>query len=293
MEQAKIFDIKHFAVHDGDGIRTTVFLKGCPLQCVWCHNPEGIRFETQVGYVKKRCINCGECVSLCDANTIVNGQHHFDKEKCSVCKRCTEVCLGGAFDLHGRMMSSAQVFEEIIRDKDFYLNSGGGMTLSGGECLMQYSFCEELLYMCRRNDIHTAVDTCGYVSKDAIDAVSAYTDIFLYDIKAFDEDEHIRCTGKSNKIILENLLYIDKQNIPVEIRIPFVPGYNDTQINKIADFLKDIKCIRSVKLLAYHSMAGSKYEALGIKNTMPEKMPTKEQLEIAAGELRKAGLKVC
>lgn len=291
MERAKILDIKHFAVHDGDGIRTTVFLKGCPLKCVWCHNPEGIEFETQIGYVKKRCINCGECVRLCDANTFENG-HVFDRSKCTVCKKCVDVCLGGAFQLHGRTMSSAEVFKEVCADRAFYDNTGGGITLSGGECLMQPEFCTELLKMCKSEGINTAVDTCGYVSPKVIEKVSEYTDMFLYDIKAIDEDVHIRCTGKSNKRILDNLRYIEELGIQTEIRIPFVPEYNDDQMEKIAEFLKGIRCISAVKLLAYHNMAGTKYEAIGLKNSMPEKMPTPDQMQEAAAKLRTVGLTV-
>lgn len=292
MERAKILDIKHFAVHDGEGIRTTVFLKGCPLKCIWCHNPEGIGYQTQIGYVSKRCINCGECTLCCEANTMVCGLHVFDRKKCTECGRCAEVCLGGAFSLHGRMMSSEEVFEEVKKDMDFYQSTGGGITLSGGECLLQYNFCKELLGMCKDHGIHTAVDTCGYVEQKALDAVREYTDIFLYDLKAMNEEVHIRCTGSSNQKILENLQYIDDWNIPIEIRIPFVPGYNDDQITKMAEFLKNLKNISGVKVLPYHNMAGTKYEAVGMKNTMPEKMPAKEQLKRAQDEFKKAGFLV-
>lgn len=290
MEQGRILDIKHFAVHDGDGIRTTVFLKGCPLKCVWCHNPESIGFAPELGYVSRRCVNCGECVQNCEAHSFVDGVHRFDRRRCSACGKCVSGCLGGALTMHGRMMTSEEVFREVYADKDFYANSGGGMTLSGGECLMQYRFCRELLGKCKENCIHTAVDTCGFVAKEAIDAVSPYTDIFLYDMKAFDEEVHIKCTGQSNQAILENLRYIDSLHIPVEIRIPFVPDYNDGQIEKIAAFLKELTCVKAVKLLGYHNMAGTKYEAVGLTNTMPKKMPTKEQLDKAEAQLRDAGL---
>lgn len=292
MKQARILDIKHFAVHDGPGIRTTVFFKGCPLKCIWCHNPEGIESRAQIGYVEKRCIGCGECTRVCGANVIENGTHCFDRSKCNACGKCEQVCLGEAFTLHGKMMTGKAVFEEVVKDKDFYHSSGGGVTLSGGECLLQYEFCRELLTMCRKAGISTAVDTCGYVTKEAIDAVSPYTDLFLYDIKAIDEEVHMKCTGKSNHRILENLRYIDSLHIPVEIRIPFVPKYNDDQIGKIAEFLKDISSITTVKLLPYHNMAGSKYEAVGMENTMPAVLPTEEQLQNAVNELRRKGLAV-
>ena len=292
MEQARVLDIKHFAIHDGEGIRTTVFLKGCPLKCVWCHNPEGIGAEAWIGYVSKRCMNCGECTQLCKANSMIRCIHQFDRGRCNACGKCVRICPGGAFTLYGNMMTSEEVFQEIASDREFYENSGGGMTISGGECLVQHRFCRELLYMCRQQGINTAIDTCGYVSREAIDAVCPYTDIFLYDIKAYDEDVHIRCTGKSNKRILQNLKYIATRNIPVEVRIPLVPGYNDEQIKKIAIFLKDIKNITAVKLLPYHRIAGSKYEAVGMINTMPEVMPTIKQMEEKARILKEAGLQV-
>lgn len=290
--KANIFDIKHFAVHDGNGIRTTIFFKVCPLKCVWCHNPEGIASKKQIGYVKKRCINCGECSALCDANTFESGMHVFDRNKCTECGKCVDVCLGEAFQLHGKSMTLEEIFAEICEDKNFYENSNGGVTLSGGECLLQYDFCREILKMCKENGINTAVDTCGFVPKKAIDAVAPYTDIFLYDLKAFDSDVHVMCTGVPNKEIKDNLKYIDSLNIPVEIRIPFVPEYNENQMKKIGEFLKDISCITGIKLLAYHNLAGSKYDAIGYDNTMPKKIPNDEQMIKAADELACSGHKI-
>ena len=264
--KAIISDIKRFAVHDGDGIRTTVFLKGCPLKCVWCHNPESISFKPQIAYYENKCIGCGEC----------------EKEGFT-----TESCLGEAKILYGKEMTVEELLPKLLEDKDFYETSGGGVTLSGGECLCQADFCAELLKKLKEQGINTAVDTCGFVSKEAIDKVLPYTDTFLYDIKAIDENVHIKCTGQSNNIILENLKYIDSCNKSIEIRIPFVPEYNDNQIEKIAVFLKPLKNITTVKLLAYHNYAGSKYTALGMKNNLPEALPTKEQLQKAEKKLYK------
>ena len=183
---AKIFEIKRFAVHDGDGIRTTVFFKGCPLRCAWCHNPEGLSFETQEAFFSHKCIGCGEC----------------KKEGFK-----TDECLGEARVIYGKEVTAEELLPILEEDRDFYEASCGGVTLSGGECLVQADFCRELLKLLRERKIHTAVDTCGFVSRDALDKVIPYTDVFLYDFKAFDEDAHIRCTEKSNKVILENLLY--------------------------------------------------------------------------------------
>lgn len=277
-----ISDIKRFAVHDGDGIRTTVFLKGCPLKCIWCHNPESIGRKPQIAYYSNKCIGCGECVAACPhgAHSMESG-HVFDREKCAGCGACEAACLGGAITFYGKTVTVGELLPLLLEDKAFYDNSGGGVTLSGGECLMQADFCAELLKALKAQGIHTAVDTCGFVSKEALDKVIPYTDIFLYDLKAFDEDVHIRCTGQSNRIILENLRYLDSMGKKCEIRIPFVPDCNDDQMEKLADFLKNLSNVTRVRVLAYHNYAGSKYDALGMKNTLPGNLPTQEQLSDA------------
>ncbi len=255
-----IFEIKRFAVHDGDGIRTTVFFKGCPLRCVWCHNPEGLSLKTQIAYYRHKCIGCGECSK--DGFTPLE-------------------CLGEARVLYGREITVDELLPHLLEDKEFYENSGGGVTLSGGECLIQADFCAELLKRLKEKGIHTAVDTCGFVSIEALNKVMPYTDIFLYDIKAYDESAHVQCTGKSNKIILENLLYLDEHGKNIEIRIPYVPQYNSDQIEKIAQFLSKLKHITKIRVLPYHNYAGTKYLALNMENTMPTYLPTDEEIEKA------------
>lgn len=279
MNKAIISDVKRFAVHDGDGIRTTVFFKGCPLKCVWCHNPEGISFERQVAYYQKKCINCGECINTCprNAHKMHEGNHFFERDLCIGCGKCVDKCLGSALILYGREVTVDELLPLLLEDKDFYETSGGGVTLSGGECLCQSEFCVELLKRLKENGINTAVDTCGYVSKEIIDKIIPFTDVFLYDIKAIDEDVHIKCTGQSNNRILENLKYIVSLDKAVEIRIPYVPKFNDTQIEKIAQFLKELGNVKKIKLLPYHNYAGSKYEALGMVNTLPSKMPEENE----------------
>ena len=281
--KAKIFEIKRFAVHDGDGIRTTVFLKGCPLKCVWCHNPEGIDIKSQIAYNEVKCISCGECISVCpqSAHKLSNDRHVFEREKCTACGNCADVCLGNALTFYGKEMSVEEILRILLEDKDFYELYGGGITLSGGECLCQADFCSELLMKIKSEGINTAIDTCGYVSKEAIDRVLPYTDTFLYDIKAMDEDVHMKCTGKSNKLILENLKYIDSFDKSIEIRINYVPSFNDSQMNKIAEFLKSFKNIKAVKVLPYHNYAGSKYSALGMENVLPEIIPDKTDVILA------------
>lgn len=291
---ARIFEIKRFAVHDGDGIRTTVFFKGCPLKCVWCHNPEGIDFKPELAYYENKCINCGECIRVCpnNAHTIEKGVHIFNRKKCTGCGNCEEVCLGNALTLYGEEVTEDELLPKLLEDKEFYENSNGGVTLSGGECLMQSDFCAELLKKLKENGINTAIDTCGFVPQQAIDKVIPYTDVFLYDMKAYDEDIHIKCTGYSNKLILENIKYIDSCNKAIEVRIPYVPDYNSDQIEKIAVFLKDLNNLTKVRILPYHNYAGSKYTSLAKENTLPTQLPTDSEMEDARTILRKYGLKV-
>lgn len=273
--KARISDIKRFAVHDGDGIRTTVFFKGCSLKCVWCHNPEGIDFYPQLAYYENKCLGCGECMDVCShtGHRLTETGHIYDRNACVRCGECVSRCLGAALTYYGREIMVEELLPLLMEDRDFYETSGGGVTLSGGECLMQVDFCAELLRQLKENGIHTAVDTCGFVPREHFDKVFPWTDIFLYDIKAFDEDIHIRCTGHSNRRILDNLQYLDSLGAALELRIPYVPGYNDDQMNKIAEFVRTLRNVRKVKVLPYHNYAGSKYAALGMVNTLPEFLP--------------------
>ena len=270
--KARLIDIKRFAVHDGDGIRTTLFLKGCSLKCIWCHNPEGISFKPQLAYHENKCIGCGECFSVCHvgAHVISENGHTFDRSKCVGCGKCEEACLGEALKLYGKEITVDEILPILLEDKEFYESSGGGVTISGGECLCHYEFCAELLKKLKEHDIHTAVDSCGMVSKNAIDAVLPYTDIFLYDIKAIDSDVHKKCTGSRNEKILENIKYIDNLGKAIEVRYPYVPNYNSGETGRIAKFLSGLKNLTKVRVLAYHNLAGSKYDSLGMGNTMPE-----------------------
>lgn len=292
--KARIFEIKRFAVHDGDGIRTTVFLKGCPLKCVWCHNPEGIGFQPQLAYYESKCISCGTCASVCPAaaHTFKGGEHQYDPGKCIGCGKCAEECFAGALTYYGKEMTVDELVPLLLEDKDFYDNSDGGVTLSGGECLMQTDFCAELLKQLKENGVHTAVDTCGFVAREAIDKVLPYTDVFLYDMKAFDEDVHIKCTGHSNKIILENLEYLDANGKDIEIRIPYVPGYNSDQIVKMAEFMSRLQHLLKVRVLPYHNYAGSKYQSLSMENTLPALLPKDSEIDEAKEIIRSYGIKI-
>lgn len=280
--KGNIFEIKRFAVHDGPGIRTTVFFKGCPLSCVWCHNPEGISAKPQLAYYAHKCVGCGSCVPSCpvsahalDAEHI----HRFDREKCLSCGNCVSVCCNGALSLFGKVVTVDELLPELFADRDFYESSGGGITLSGGECLLQADFCAALLMRLKAESFATAVDTCGFVSKEAFDKVIPYTDLFLYDIKAIHKEVHIKCTGHSNVRILENLRYLESLSKAVEIRVPYVPGWNDGEKDAILEYLKGFTNLTYIRILPYHNFAGTKYASLGMANTLPDKLPDKSEID--------------
>lgn len=265
--------IKRNAVHDGDGLRTTVFFKGCPLKCLWCHNPESIGFAPQVAKFDHLCIHCGLCREERTAQSAEN-------------------CPAGALVSYGKTWTVEELMPVLLQDKAFFDNSGGGVTLSGGECLTHAPFCQELLRQLKAQGIHTAVDTCGFVPQNALDLVIPHTDIFLYDMKAVDEEVHRRCTGQPNRLILDNLRYLDSRGCAIEVRIPFVPGYNDGEVSAMAQVLSELKHLSGVRVLAYHNYAGSKYEALHMENTLPTRLPTPEELENARDLLRTKGIAV-
>lgn len=288
-----ITDIKRFEINDGDGIRTTVFLKGCSLKCLWCHNPEGILSDLQLSYNKYKCINCGECAVVCEAHSIVGGRHIFDRNRCTGLGRCEPVCLGNALKFYGRETSVDDLVQYLLEDKPFFDESSGGVTLSGGEPLMQPDFCVELLRRLKGYNINTIVDTCAFVDPEAFKKVMEYTDMFLIDVKAIDEQTHIRCTGQSNRQILDNIYYVDTFGKPFDVRIPFVPEMNDNEMESIGKFLSTLKMLRSVRVLPYHNMAVSKYESLNMDYQLPDiKIPTEIQVTNAINSLKFYGLNV-
>lgn len=292
---AKYIDIKKFAVHDGPGIRTTLFLKGCPLHCKWCHNPESISFDKQLSYLSTKCIGCGECVTVCptSSHSISENGHIFNRQGCIGCGACEEACLADALKLYGKEITVEEAYDVIMEDKSFYDNSGGGATISGGEPMMQADFVAELFKKLRESGVHTAIDTCGYVKYSEYEKVIPYTNMFLYDLKHIDSDKHKAAVGKPNELILENLLKLDKTGIDIEIRIPFVPGINTDEetVRGMAEFMSRCKHITRVKVLPYHSLAGSKYESLDMENTLPRvDSPSDEMLDWAADIISSYGV---
>lgn len=287
-------DIKRFAVHDGPGVRTTLFLKGCPLHCLWCHNPESIRPEPELGLRLHKCTLCGECAKICPCHKIGNGRHLFDRANCTACGKCVEACLFDALVLYGTRMTPAEAAEAVLEDGMFYELSGGGATVSGGEPLLQPEFCAELFAILKREKIHTAVDTCGDVPWSAFETVLPVTDLFLYDFKHPDTAKHRELTGRGNERIKENLLRLGESGKPIEIRIPLIPGLNldDDTLNWSAEFLAGVKNLTGIRLLPYHSLARSKYGTVGRPDTMPNAAPpTAESMRHAADLFRRAGLR--
>ena len=292
-DKAVLMDIKRFAVHDGPGIRTTLFLKGCSLKCLWCHNPEGIRREHQLAWYAHKCIRCLECVNTCPvgAHRIAEEGHSFLRENCIGCGKCAKVCLGDALTLFGREIGVEEAYSIATEDAVFYGDTGG-VTVSGGEPLLQAAFVKALFTKLKKEGIHTAVDTCGNVPWEHFVEVLPITDLFLYDIKHIDPDVHKKLTGADNCRILENLQRLSEAGGTIEIRMPLVPQINDDEktLCGIGAFLQKLNITR-MKVLPYHAMARSKYAALGMRDTMPNvPEPTEEAVQKAVERLRHYGI---
>jgi len=275
MRKGTIFDIKRYAIHDGPGIRTTVFFKGCNLLCPWCHNPEGIDKEQEIMYDPQKCAeDCLDCVSACPQKAITKTgkQVSIDRSRCDLCGDCEEACAYEAVKIIGREVAVQEVLDEIQKDRIFYEESGGGVTLSGGEPLAQPEFLMCLLDELEKKDIHTVLDTSGNVPFNLLDKVSEKVNLFLYDLKVMDEERHRRFTGESNILILENLKRLTGKDKKIIIRIPVLAGVNDDQENvrKTAEFLRRCGSIRKINLLPYHRGGEEKYKRLERRKTFPK-----------------------
>lgn len=282
--KGRIVDIKRLTIHDGPGTRTTIFLKGCPLRCRWCHNPEAISPQPEIGFLKAKCVNCGTCVEACPNNAIQfkNGERHFNRHRCGACGKCVEACLPGALEYYGRSISPEETVEAVLEDKTFYEQSGGGCTLSGGEPLLQAEFCAETFQRLGEHGVHRAIDTSGAVPWRNFETVLPHTDLFLYDVKHIDDLTHRNQVGASNRQILENLTKLSETGVPIEVRVPTIPGFNADEggMRDIGDFLTGLRNITRVRPLPYHG-ARSKYETVGRDDTMPnEKPPNAERMKL-------------
>lgn len=285
MTKATVTNIQGYSIHDGDGIRTVVFLKGCPLRCKWCANPENIDAQPQLGFLSKLCIECGKCAKTCTNGAIVSGSgvYRINHEACIKCFNCVENCYYDALVRYGSEMTVQEVYDKIERDRMFYEESGGGVTVSGGEPLIHIDFVEDLFSLCRAGNISTCVETCGHVQHKSIERIAPLTDQFYFDLKCLDSELHRQYTGVGNELILENARYLVSTGANILFRQPFIPGVNNgaVQIEKTTAFLRSLGGSHKLQLMPYHRMGKTKYEALALPYTM-EDTPIMSSEELSA-----------
>lgn len=283
MENNLIFEIERFAVHDGPGIRTLIFLKGCPLRCLWCANPESQRFQRSIMYWITRCIGCGKCASVCPQGAIsIDGGVKLDHDRCVCCGICAAECNANALTQVGESIDAAQILKAVDRDREFYETSGGGVTFSGGEPLSQGAVLSWLAGAVKERGYHTCIETSGYAPWPVIESQLPYLDLFLYDFKCMEPERHIQYVGVNNKLILENYVRLVRSGKQVIARMPVIPTVNDSpgQLQEMADFLQEHNPGSEIHLLPYHRLGVSKYTRLGLPYALAEmEPPTKEHME--------------
>jgi len=273
-----IFDIKKFAVHDGPGIRSTVFFKGCPLRCLWCHNPEGISAAAEVMVFSSRCLKgCRDCLAACPRGALGKNRRGIvlNRALCDGCGACAKACPAEALQMAGRSLSSGEVMAELSKDEPFYKDSRGGVTFSGGEPMQRPGFLRELLERCRRQNFHTAVDTSGHAPFAAFEQILPLTDLLLFDLKIVDEEAHMRLTGVSNRLLLDNLRKLSRSGCSLAVRVPLVPGCNDaaSDLEQLADLVASLPGSHPVHLLPYHRGYSGKLKRLGMAAPLAATLP--------------------
>jgi pyruvate formate lyase activating enzyme len=296
-KSATIFNIVHGSFVDGYGIRTTVFLKGCPLRCIWCCNPEGQSGHPEIKFVSASCNGCGRCLEICPVNAIIKSEDNkinIDRALCTNCGRCIDVCHAGALDFFGKRITLDELLAIVKKDEPFYRESEGGVTIGGGEPTFQSSFALEFIRECKKNYIHTAVDTCGYTTTDEGFKVLEEVDLLLFDLKGMNVEEHKKNTGVSNEIVLNNLKKLSIMGKPIIIRLPIIPGLTDSDENveSTAKFLSTLESVRRVDLIAYHEYGIIKHEQLGRNYNLNGGRITDEKLNDIKCTLESYGLSV-
>ena len=294
-ETGSVFLIQHYSIYDGPGLRTTIFLKGCPLKCRWCQNPESWNPYPELMVHKEKCTLCGKCVEACPVGALnieSTTGIRVDRSKCTLCFQCVDVCPTGTLSKVGTYMTVEQIMADIGGDEVFYSRSGGGVTISGGEPLFQPSFTHKLLKACKERGYHTALDTSGHAPWPVLKRALEYVDIVLYDIKHMDPELHRKATGKSNDLILRNLHKIPKA-IKVWLRIPLIPGYNDSDANlrKIAELGTEVGA-EKISILPFNRAGEGKYQSLGRQYPMDEEPPSRERIREAQSFIESFGLRV-
>jgi pyruvate formate lyase activating enzyme len=291
-----VYNIQRYSIDDGPGVRTTVFLKGCPLSCLWCSNPESQNPLPEVTWRYTSCKRCGTCVETCPLQLITLDEDgvHIDRKNCDRCCKCIEACVQEALQMSGKKMTVDEVYDVVKRDADYYKVSGGGLTCSGGEILMQADFVAEIFKRCKGDEIHTCADTSGFGTKEAMERVLAYTDLVYYDLKFMDPAEHKKACGQSNELILSNLALVVEKGIPMVIRVPLIPGYNDSDenITAIAKTVAERTKETPVHILPYHRYGENKYRMIDRKYQLEDlESPTEEELDKAKHIIESFGLK--
>lgn len=292
-----VFDIQRFSIQDGPGIRTSVFLKGCPLKCIWCCNPESQRLGQELVHYEEKCIRCLKCIDSCPRKAIIfkDNRIKVDRKLCDLCKKCIDVCPQDAYSIIGKEVSVDSVMKEVLRDIPFYNNYGGGVTITGGEPSLQPEFSSEILKASKEEQINTAIETSGYASWRKLEMTLRYTDLVLFDLKVMSDELNKKLTGVSNQLILENLKKIDNLGMKIIIRIPFIPNQNDSEKNlkDMVIFLEGLKNQYSIDILPFHQYGRYKYRSLSRDYILQEMEPLHhEDVEWAASFLSSNGFNV-
>ncbi|HTY38377.1 MAG TPA: glycyl-radical enzyme activating protein [Bacteroidota bacterium] len=290
--KGRILNIQRFSVNDGPGIRTTVFLKGCPLHCKWCHNPESIAAESELVLRSDRCVRCGDCFELCKNKAIqrVDGGFTTSRQTCMTCGDCVDVCSAEAREIAGKEMDQDEVLGEIEKDVIFYEQSGGGASFSGGEPLLQHEFLMAVLELCKKKGIHTVVDTTGFTSPEILRDISRCVDLFLYDLKMLDDKKHREYVGVTNSLVISNLRRLAEWKKKIIVRMPIIPGINDSiaDVQQAGEFVASLRAIDEIHLLPYHMSGVEKYSRLGKEYELSElRPPSADDMSMIVKELRR------
>lgn len=288
-----IFGVQHFSIHDGPGIRSTVFLKGCQLRCLWCHNPESVIRRPILSFTSDKCLGCGNCFKVCRKNVhkIIDGKHLIDRDECIGCGSCQKECHGKALELVGREAAVKEVIEDVLRDKMYYETSNGGITLSGGEPLLQIDFVKAILEMAKRSGLHCAVETSGFCNYNLIESILPMVDLFLFDYKESNPEKHKEFTGVDNKLILENLRRLHDTGARILLRCPIIPGLNarEDHFSSIAGLTNELGNLEGAEILPYHSLGVSKADRMGLRVKPEFEQPDAKTVDQWKGLVRQYG----